>query len=163
MVAHRWWPSVPLLGTGRAQGMRPQGEASGRTGRHLRMIGQTISHYRVLDKLGEGGMGIVYRAQDTRLSRFVALKVLPAKAVADPDRRNRFIQEARAASALNHPNIVTVYDIGADFIAMEYVDGRPLDQVIGRRGLPSPRLYAMESRSPTRSLPPTPWASSIAI
>jgi serine/threonine protein kinase len=100
------------------------------------MIGETVSHYHVLDKLGEGGMGTVYRAQDTRLSRFVALKILPAKAVADPDRRNRFIQEARAASALNHPNIITVYDIGADFIAMEYVDGRPLDQVIGRRGLP---------------------------
>ncbi len=86
------------------------------------MIGETLSHYRVLDKLGEGGMGIVYRAHDTHLSRFVALKILANNAVANPDRERRFIQEARAASASNHPNIITVYDIdssqGTDFIAI---------------------------------------------
>ena len=95
-------------------------------------------------------MGIVYRAQDTHLNRFVGLKILSARAVANPDGKKRFIQEARAASALNHPNIITVYDIdssaGTDFIAMEYVEGMTIDQVIGRRGLPLPEAlrYAIE-------------------
>ena len=75
------------------------------------MIGQTLSHYQVLKKLGEGGMGVVYRALDTRLNRQVAIKVLPRDAMADAERGRRFIQEARAASALNHPNIITVYDV----------------------------------------------------
>jgi serine/threonine protein kinase len=103
------------------------------------MIGRTISHYEVLEKLGEGGMGVVYKARDSRLKRFVALKVLPPEKVADPERKQRFVQEARSASALNHPNIVTVYDIdqsaGVDFIAMEYVEGKTLDGLIGRKGL----------------------------
>jgi serine/threonine protein kinase len=84
-------------------------------------------------------MGIVYQARDTHLDRFVAIKVLAAEKVADPDRKRRFVQEAKAASALNHPNIVHVYDIdqsdGTDYIAMEYVDGKTLDQRIGHRGL----------------------------
>src|SRR5262245_6416364 len=94
----------------------------------------TLSHYRILAKLGAGGMGEVYRAEDTRLGRKVALKVLPAEFTQDPDRVRRFMQEARAASTLNHPNINTVYDIGENedgrFIVMELVEGRSLRAVI---------------------------------
>ncbi len=103
------------------------------------MVGQTISHYRIEEKLGEGGMGVVYKARDTRLDRFVALKVLPADKVADPERKRRFVQEAKAASALNHPNIITIHDIdqadGVDFIAMEFVDGKALERLIPRNGM----------------------------
>ena len=103
------------------------------------MIGQTIAHYQILDKLGEGGMGVVYKARDTHLDRFVAIKVLPPERVADPERKRRFVQEAKAASALNHPNIITIYDIdqqaGVDFMVMEYVPGKTLDQLIGHKGL----------------------------
>ena len=103
------------------------------------MIGKTISHYRILEKLGEGGMGVVYKARDTNLDRFVAIKVLPAEKVADLERKQRFVQEAKAASSLNHPNIITIYDIGqADgiaFIAMECVLGKTLDRLIPRHGM----------------------------
>ena len=107
------------------------------------MAGRTISHYRILEKLGVGGMGIVWKARDTRLDRFVALKFLPAAKIRDPERERRFALEARAASALNHPNIITIYDIGqagteghpADFIAMEFVPGKTLNQLISRKGL----------------------------
>jgi len=108
------------------------------------MTEQTISHYRILGKLGEGGMGVVYRALDTRLERPVALKLLPREAVGDPERRWRFEREAKAASALNHPNIVTIYDIDraplgegepVDFIAMECVEGETLDRVLAGRRL----------------------------
>jgi eukaryotic-like serine/threonine-protein kinase len=103
------------------------------------VIGQTVGHYSILEKLGEGGMGVVYKARDSHLNRSVALKVLPPQKVADPERKRRFVREARSASALNHPNIVTVHDIdqsdGVDFIAMEYVAGKTLDHLIGRKGL----------------------------
>ena len=103
------------------------------------MIGKTLGHYQITEKLGEGGMGVVYRARDTHLDRFVAIKVLAAEKVADADRKRRFVQEAKAASALNHPNIIHVYDIdqadGTDFIAMEYVEGKTLAQLIPRRGM----------------------------
>src|SRR5215470_695387 len=102
------------------------------------MKGQTLSHYEILDKLGEGGMGVVWQARDTRLNRLVAIKVLPADKLADEGRKRRFVQEAQAASSLNHPNIITIYEIasenGVDFIVMEYVRGKTLDQVITRRG-----------------------------
>ncbi len=104
------------------------------------MPGRTISHYEVLEQLGQGGMGVVYKARDTRLDRLVALKILPPESVRDPERRRRFVNEARSASALNHPNIVAIYDIdsttGVDFIAMEYVGGSTLEDLIGRKGLP---------------------------
>ncbi len=108
------------------------------------MIGQTLGHYRIESKLGEGGMGVVFKAFDTHLDRAVAIKVLRADATTNPERKRRFILEAKAASALNHPNIIHIYDIdtavlagGAmDYIVMEYVAGRTLDQCIGRHGLP---------------------------
>src|SRR4051795_9801939 len=94
------------------------------------MIGRTLLHYRILENIGEGGMGIVYKALDTHLNRLIAIKVLPPEKVADVERKRRFVQEAKSASALNHPNIVTIYDIasenGVDFIAMEYVPGEVL-------------------------------------
>jgi eukaryotic-like serine/threonine-protein kinase len=103
-------------------------------------VGERLLHYQIAGKLGEGGMGVVYQARDTHLDRLVAIKVLPPDKVADLGRKARFVREAKAASALNHPNIVTVHDIaeahGMDFIVMEYVAGKTLDQVIRRKGLP---------------------------
>jgi eukaryotic-like serine/threonine-protein kinase len=103
-------------------------------------VSETYGHYQVAETIGRGGMGVVYRAIDVRLGRQVALKVLPNELTADLDRRRRFLFEAQSASRLNHPNIVTIYEIGEDgettFIAMEYVDGTPLDQVLQRGGLP---------------------------
>ena len=109
------------------------------------MIGQTLGHYRIESKLGEGGMGVVYKARDTHLDRPVAIKVLSAEAVANPERKKRFVQEAKAASALNHPNIIHIYNIdtanGVDFIAMEYVAGKALDPSSPSGCLAGPRKH----------------------
>ena len=102
--------------------------------------GERISHYEIQEKLGEGGMGVVYRARDVLLDRSIALKLLPPDQTADPARRARFVREARAASALNHPNIVVIHEIetvsGRDFIAMEYVPGRTLREALAAGSLP---------------------------
>ncbi len=109
------------------------------------MIGRTISHYEIQEKLGEGGMGVVYKARDLRLDRSVALKFLPAEVMNDPVRRQRFVHEARSASALSHPHIVTIYDVeeadGHHFVAMELLEGQDLRQRIGQTPLPTAEIF----------------------
>ena len=117
--------------------------------RALVEIGQTLGHYRLEEKIGQGAMGLVYRAVDTHSDRTVAIKVLPMLFLADPERKKRFVQEAKAASALNHPNVITIREIGAsdgiDFIAMEYVEGKPLSELISpTMGLADALHYSMQ-------------------
>src|ERR1700722_14190866 len=103
------------------------------------MDGNDLGHFSLLEKIGEGGMGRVYKARDKNLARLVAIKLLPESRLSDIDRRARFVQEAKAASALNHPNIITIHEIGEQdqqtFIVMELVDGKPLNELIPRKGM----------------------------
>src|SRR5678815_1718283 len=114
------------------------------------MVGKTVHHYQFLEKLGAGGMGEIWKAQDTRLNRIVAVKVLTSASAGDPERRRRFIQEAQAASALNHPNIITIHDIisegDAEFMVMEFVQGKTLIDLIPKGGLRVPQVlkYAVQ-------------------
>ena len=118
--------------------MRPRGTP---------LIGQRLGHYRILEKLGSGGMGEVYAAEDTRLGRKVALKILPGAMAADPERRNRFESEARAVAALNHPNIVTLYSVeeadGIFFLTMELVHGKTLAEIVSNQGLPLQHFFVI--------------------
>ena len=120
----------------------------------LLMIGKTIAHYEVLAKIGQGGMGEVYSARDSKLGREVALKVLPADMARDPERLRRFEREARAVAALKHPNIVTIYSVeesdGLHFLTMELVEGKALSRTLPRAVIPS----SVSSISPSRSWTP---------
>ena len=109
-----------------------------------KMIGRTISHYEITGKLGEGGMGVVYKAEDTKLDRFVALKFLPHNLNINDDERQRFVQEAKAAAAINHPNVCVIHDIqehdAQQFIVMEFVEGKTVREIAATAPLPAKKL-----------------------
>jgi serine/threonine protein kinase len=111
------------------------------------VIGRSLSHYKILDEISRGGMGVVYRALDFRLNREVAIKVLPPELVADPDRKRRFIQEAQAAAAIQHPNIAVIHDIdevqGIDFMVMELIEGEKLSEILAREPPPAARAHGI--------------------
>ena len=131
--------------------------------------GARLGPFEIASLVASGGMGEVYRARDTRLDRTVAIKILRPDLAADPDRVQRFEQEARAASALNHPNILTIYDIGRErrqaYLAMEWVDGETLRDLLARGRVPILQLLELNSRTSSERVSPrpTPPASSIAI
>src|SRR5215475_13406846 len=114
------------------------------------MVGRNVAQYQFVEKLGAGGMGEIYKAQDTRLGRFVAIKVLPSAKSGDPERRKRFLLEAQAASGLNHPSIITIHDVisegDTEYMVMEYVSGKTLSDLIPRGGLRVPQAlnYALQ-------------------
>ena len=130
-----------------------------------------LGPYEIQSMIGEGGMGVLYRAVDTRLDRRVAIKVLRPDALSSVDRKQRFIREAKAASALNHPHIITIYEIdqasfqgvSQDFIVMEYLEGKPLHDLIGPQGLQVEEAFSTRCRLPMRSRPHTRRESSTAI
>ncbi len=131
-----------------------------------RIIPAAIAHYQIVEQLGEGGMGVVWKARGTHLDRFVAIKVLPSEAVGSAG-LPRLVHEAKAASALNHPNIIHIYDVGehdsVPYIAMEYVGGKTLEELIGRRARDLRRRLSMERRLRTPWPSRTPQGLCIAI
>jgi serine/threonine protein kinase len=121
------------------------------------MVGQVLDHYRILERIGAGAMGVVYRAHDERLDRDVALKVLPSGSLADESAKRRFKKEALALSKLNHPNIATIHDFdtktGIDFLVMEFIPGQSLDQVIPEGGWARKKFADWVFNSPTAGRP----------